>query len=437
MSQKLTSSIKMLIGLTLLAVNITTRADELAAPAGFDREKLEAITALVDNLYEDGLIPNYVVDIQRRGETIYHAERGRTTLGTGSPVNSDTIYAIASMTKPIVSTAILRLIQEGRIQLDDPLMKFLPEFESMLVAPGGSLSSTFEEASGPITIRHLLTHTSGFTYPPAVLGVGDVAEQYAEIGLVGNGATSIQEFTELLAQLPLVAHPGETFNYSVSVDVLGAIIEKITGQRMGDYLDEIIFKPLGMKDTAFEVASDDRVRFARIYAPSTPNNPAPFFEADPIKWQISETLYFDRNFEQMGVRGDWDSGGGGLYSTVRDYQTYAAMVANRGELNGVRILNEDIADIHFQDLMPGLGLEAFQAAFGDAASSMKFAGGYGIRMKDDGSGDPDYYFWGGAANTFFWIDADDGSTGTFFTHVAPIRYNLIDQIEQIVDEARL
>lgn len=112
------------------------------------------------------------------------------------------------------------------------------------------------------------------------------------------------------------------------------------------------------------------------------------------------------------------------------------MVANLGELNGVRVLDEGVAKLHFEDLMPGLGLEAFRAAFGDAAASMKFGGGYGIRMKDDGSGSADYYFWGGAANTFFWVDADDGITGTFFTHIAPIRYNLIDQIEEIIDEAR-
>ena len=410
------------------------KAESLSANPEFDPQKLEAIGVIVDGLYEDGLIPNYVVDIQRRGETIYHIERGKTQIGTGQEVNNQTIYAIASMTKPIVSTAVLRLIQDGKLQLDDPLSKYLPEFESMLVAPGGSLSSMFEEAATPITVRHLLTHTSGFTYPPEVLGVGEVAEQYNEVGVLAT--SSMSEFTELLAQLPLVAQPGETFNYSVSVDVLGAIIEQVTGENLGDYLKETIFEPLGMTDTAFEVLAKDRDRFARIYAPSTPNNPAPFFEDEPIQWQISETVYFGRGFDQMGRRGAWDSGGGGLYSTVDDFQRYAAMVANLGELEGARVLDEDIAKLHFEDLMPGLGLEAFRAAFGEAAASMKFGGGYGIRMKDDGSGSADYYFWGGAANTFFWVDADDGITGTFFTHIAPIRYILIDQIEEIIDEAR-
>ena len=404
--------------------------------SGYDQGKLSEIKVLLDGLYDKGQIPNYVVKIAKGGESIYSASRGSTELGGGVPVGGDTIYAVASMSKPIVSTAVLKLIEEGRIGLDDPLSKYFPEFENMLVAPNGDLDVPFEEAKSPITIRHLLTHTSGFTYPPTVLGLGDVAKQYQEFGLL-LGPENSQEWIEILAQIPLVAHPGETFNYSVSVDVLGSIIELITGERLAEYLDRLIFRPLGMKDTGFLVPDEKRSRFAKIYAPATMQNPAPIIEGSDITWQISETLYFGRTHDQVGHRGARDSGGGGIFSTADDFVLYAQAIANGGSLNGVTILKPETVSLHFQNLMPSLGLEAFAAGFGDAARYMKFGGGFGIKMEEDNSNKADYYFWGGAANTFFWIDGEDKSVGAFFTHIAPPRYNMSNQIEQLVDEARL
>ena len=221
------------------------------------------------------------------------------------------------MSKPIVSTAVLKLIEDGKLGLDDPLAEYFPQFESMLVAPNGDLDAPFEEAKQAITIRHLLTHTSGFTYPPQVLGVGDVAQQYDDIGLLWGAASSSEEFADILSQIPLVAHPGETFNYSVSIDVLGGIIEQVTGKRLSAYLKEAIFQPLGMTDsTDFYVPDDMRARMPRVYGPATPNNPAPLIEGDPIEWQISEAVYFGTPYDQIGLKTTLDSGGGGLFSTV-------------------------------------------------------------------------------------------------------------------------
>ena len=403
----------------------------------YDQAKLAEIGNKLDQLYESGVIPNYVVDIRRAGQPVYFRARGNTELGGGVPVSDESIYVLASMSKPIVSTAVLKLIEDGKLGLDDPLAKYFPQFESMLVAPNGDLDAPFEEAKQAITIRHLLTHTSGFTYPPQVLGVGDVAQQYDDIGLLWGAASSSEEFADILSQIPLVAHPGETFNYSVSIDVLGGIIEQVTGKRLSAYLKEAIFQPLGMNSTDFYVPDDMRARMPRVYGPATPNNPAPLIEGDPIEWQISEALYFGRSYDQIGLKTTLDSGGGGLFSTSSDFLQYAQMVANYGELDGKRILKRETAELHFQDLMPNLGLEAFRANFGDAANFMKFGGGFGIKMEEDGSGDTDYYFWGGAANTFFWIDGEDQSVGAFFTHIAPPRYNMTDQIEDIVDQARI
>ena len=404
--------------------------------AAYDSAKLNKIQVLLDSLYDKGQIPNYAVEIRRGGEPIYSAYRGQTELGGELSVDENTIFWVASMGKPIVSTAVLKLIGEGKLGLDDTLSKYFPEFKDMVVAPLGDLDIPFEPARSEITIRNLLTHTSGFTYSPAVLGLGDVAEQYLELGVMSQNY-SLPDNLELLSQIPLVAHPGSSFNYSVSTDVLGAVIEKVTGMRLGEYLGQEFFEPLGMKDTAFSVAPSKRSRFARFYQPASLNNPAPLVADSNIKWQIAEAAPFGLPYDGWGQPPRYDSGGGGIYSTADDFLKYAEMVAAGGTYEGKVYLTPETAEIHFQDLMPYLGLEAFETAFGEAARFMKFGGGYGIKLEEDGSGNPDYYFWGGAANTFFWIDAADQSVGVFFTHIWPPRYNLSDQIEQLVDEARL
>ena len=401
----------------------------------YDSDKLAEIKSLLDGLYEKGQIPNYAVEIRRHGEKVYSAYRGNTEIGGNLSVDENTLFWVASMGKPIVSTAVLKLIEEGKLSLDDELSTFFPEFESMLVAPLGDLDVPFESAKSKITIRNLLTHTSGFTYSPDVLGLGDVAEQYVELGVMSQRYSLIENL-DLLSQIPLVAHPGTSFNYSVSVDVLGAVIEKVTGLRLGEYLDINFFKPMGMSDTAFLVPDEKRDRFARFYEVASIRNPAPSITGSEIRWQIAETAPFGRPYEGWGQSPRYDSGGGGLYSTAADFLKYAEMVAAGGVYNGKTYLRPETAAIHFQDLMPELGLEAFEAAFGEAAAFMKFGGGYGIKLEEDGSGAVDYYFWGGAANTFFWIDGETQSVGVFFTHIWPPRYNMSDQIEQMVDEAR-
>ncbi len=420
------------VSFSLLQSPLTAFAQD---KSGYNASKLAEIKELLDNLYDKGHIPNYAVEIRRHGEEVYSAYRGKTELGGKLAVDENTIFWVASMGKPIVSTAVLKLIQDGKLSLDDELSTFFPDFESMVVAPLGDLDVPFAIAKSKITIRNLLTHTSGFTYSPDVLGVGDVAEQYAELGVMSQ-RYSLVENLELLSQIPLVAHPGTSFNYSVSVDVLGAVVEKITGMRLGEYLDMNFFKPMGMNDTAFLVPDEKRSRFARFYEVASIKNPAPVIDGSKISWEIAETAPFGLPYEYWGKPPRYDGGGGGLYSTAADFLKYAEMVAAGGVYDGRTYLKPETAAIHFQDLMPELGLEAFEAAFGEAAQFMKFGGGYGIKMDEDGSGAVDYYFWGGAANTFFWIDGEDQSVGVFFTHIWPPRYNMSDQIEQMVDEAR-
>ena len=214
-----------------------------AEAAGFDEKKLNEITERLDVLYEDGRIPSYVFALAKEGNLFFSSVRGDTVVGGNEPVDLETMYWLASMSKPVVSTAIFQLVEEGLLSLDSELKDFFPVFSDMFVAPNGDFDAQFEEASRPVTVLDLLTHTSGFTYGESVIGFGDVAKLYDEIGLV-NRCITRDENMELLSQIPLVAQPGQTFNYSVSVDILGGILEVVTGKKVSSYVAEKIMAHL-------------------------------------------------------------------------------------------------------------------------------------------------------------------------------------------------
>lgn len=415
--------------------------------AGFDSQKLSKITGKFEELYQEGRIPNYVMGVYSGANNIYLAQNGNTSITGGEKVDENTIYWLASMTKPVVSTAIMRLVEEGKLSLDDPLSKYFPEYADMLVAPGGSYSATLEPAKTPITLRHLITHTAGLTYSPAVSGVGDVAEQYDEFNAMGciritsAGAdreiVSLEEEAIFLAQLPLIDHPGESWNYSVSVDVLGAVIERVTGKRLGEYLDELIFSPLGMTNTGFGIPPEKASNSADMYTTATPAQQASLNYDGDIPWKIIP----NSNWDFKAYERKCDSGGGGLFSSVEDYAKYLTMIANDGELNGYRVLSKQSIDEHLKDQTTQLMPEAFRRGFGeDASSYMKFSAGFGRKLDVDqvsGAETVDYYFWGGAANTFFWLDKENKTVGVFATQLVPSLYNINNDIESIVDGAIL
>lgn len=427
--------------LTILSASAMAFEFKVSSPekSGFDGDQLNEIKVKFDELYLDGRIPNYAVGVYTPDSLVYSAVNGQVSVGGGQNVDLDTVYWLASMTKPIVSTAIMKLIEDGKLSLDDNLSKFFPEFEDMLVAPGGSYDTTLESAKTQITLRHLISHTSGLTYWTSVTGVGDVAEQYDELGVMQCGAEDRQNLDEevrFLAQLPLIAHPGESWNYSLSTDVLGAIIEQVTGKRLGVYLSEIIFQPLNMQDTFFEVPKDRLASTSEIYTTATAAQLATIDVDSDIDWKIIPSPY--NSFRNRVP--NCDSGGGGLFASVNDFAKYLAMIANGGELNGVRILSKESMTLHLQDQTTKMLPEAFRRGFGDDASSyMKFAAGFGRKMivnEEDNSESVDYFFWGGAANTFFWVDVESGTIGVFATQLAPSLYNFSNTIEEIVDQAQ-
>ena len=405
-----------------------------AEDAGFDEGKLHEITERLDVLYEDGRIPSYVFALAKEGSLFFSTVRGETVVGGNEPVDLETMYWIASMSKPVVSTAIFQLIEEGLLSLDSELKDFFPIFSDMFVAPNGDFDAQFEEASRPVTVLDLLTHTSGFTYGESVIGFGDVAKLYDELGLI-NRCITRDENMELLSQIPLVAQPGQTFNYSVSVDILGGILEVVTGKKVSDYVAERIMAPLKMNNSSFVITEEDKV--ANVYVPPSPGNrPLGRISGSEIEWKIAKSTAGSGPCPMGTPNALFDSSGGGLFASGNDYLRFLSMVANYGEFEGTQVLQRKSVEQQLRNLVPGLGLEAFAAQFGEAAAFMSFGGGYGIKQQPDNLDEVDYFFWGGAANTAFWIDPIDGSVGIFFTAFYPGQYNISDDLEQIVDDAR-
>lgn len=290
--------------------------------AGYDSKKLEGLSEIVDELYEDGRIPNYVLALFKDGEKFLDLSRGKTNLIDGKDVDTATIYPLTSITKPIVTTGLFILVEDGAVKLDDKLSNYFPSFSNMMVAPAGDYGNQFEPQKRAITIRDLVTHTSGFTYSENIAGFGDVGKTYTDLQLFSpRGGKNLGEHVATLAEVPLVAHPGEQFNYSVSIDVIGAIIEKVSGKSLADFLDERLFKPLEMSSTGFFVSEKNQENLVTIYGaePLSPNFPFQIIgkipgAKDPIDWKIGLTIPSDNYLKKP----EFYSGGGGILSTPDD-----------------------------------------------------------------------------------------------------------------------
>jgi len=420
--------------------------------AGYDSEKLGELYEVADSLYMDGRIPNYVIALYKDQKRFFTASRGKTRLEGGadprlpaglaemlkggSSVGPATIFHMASMSKPIVTTGLLRLVEEGKVSLDDPLSKFFPDFAQMMVAPEGDFNNQFEPAKREILVLDLIRHTSGFSYPERIAGFGDVGKLYGELGIFDDRSRTMAEHMSTLSEVPLVAHPGEAFYYSVSVDVIGAIIEKVSGKDLSSFLSQEIFEPLSMESTGFTIAQQNLSNASDIYGsqpydPSLQFSPLGRLSDESIDWKIQNVI--PAAFFQQSPA--FYSGGGGILSTADDYARYLTMIANDGTFEGSRILDQQSLETHTKPLISDIS--ALARAFGDAAQYMTFGGGFGIKNEPKNLEQVDYYFWAGAFNTFFWIDPSDRSIGLFLTAHWPVQYNISDRLEQIVDEARV
>ena len=357
--------------------------------------------------------------------------------------SGDVLYAIMSMTKPIVSFAALRLIDEKRLQLDEPVAKYIPELGSLTVVDEGDLDKVQEELVRPITIRDLLRHTSGLTYSEDVVGREEVAKLYAELGVFPldepeeSGLPTLSDHITALAQLPLVAQPGQQFIYSVSIDVLGRILEIVERKSLDLVLREWVLDPLGMDSTYFVVPPDQEARLAQMYRPRLATYPIPgvykrYQPYDVGGGRVNFGLKSDRLL----------SGGAGLISSANDYAKFLQMLMAGGVWKGERLLAAETAESLFEHQLPDhLGSNALVYNFGPSSKGSGFSFGLGIQTKGTGNPslaeDHDYYVWYGAANTGFWIDRANGLIGVFMAQHIPSQYQMVPDLVGIVRKIKL
>jgi CubicO group peptidase (beta-lactamase class C family) len=376
---------------------------------GLSAARLARISGWMKGWVDSGKLPGLLVAVMRKGELAFAETYGKADVERNKPVRPDTIYRIYSMTKPLTSTAIMMLYEEGRFQLDDPISRFIPAFANARVFSGisfGKLSST--PAERDITFRDLLTHTSGLTY--GFMESNPVDALYrAKNGVdFQTATTSLKEVVEKLATYPLIAQPGKAWNYSVSTDVLGYLVEVISGLPFEKFLVEKVAKPLGMVDTDFFVPTEKHERLAANYQRGADGKLA--LIDDPAK---------SRYLAPRPV----NSGGGGLVSTASDYLRFCKFMLNKGELDGVRLLGRKTVELmtmnHLNGDMADMGMPRFSES---PYYGIGFGLGFAVMLdpaKAHILGTPGEYNWGGAASTTFWCDPAEDMAAVMLTQLMP------------------
>ncbi len=372
----------------LAAAGLTSRAE---AAAGYPR-----LQAVLDSYVSSKRLPGGVISVQRRGQPIDYVSAGTLAFDTDAKAAPDSLYRVYSMTKPITGAAAMMLVEEGKIRLEQPLADILPEFRDMRVIIGGDVSKT-RPAAGPILIRHMLTHTAGFSYN--IDAGSPLAAVYRHNGLVPSSraltparpgdldpARDLETFGQRLAKLPLEFDPGTKWQYSVAADLMGLVIQRVSGLSFWDFLRTRLFEPLRMPDTDFMVPADKLDRFTTDYY---------------VKPLSAPVVIDDRKSSPYARDRELPSGGGGLVSTAHDYARFNAMLLNEGELDGVRVLRPDTVRIASSNLMPA----------GVTQSIIGKPDGFGAFMQValvdgdiPGAEPPGSYGWSGAAGTTMWID---------------------------------
>lgn len=396
------------------------------------------IRSILDPLVDEQMLPGYYLGVFDEKSSLFEVSMGSTREAGELRPSGNVLYAIMSMTKPIVSFAALRLIDEKRLQLDDPVAKYIPELGSLTVVDEGDLDKVQEELVRPITIRDLLRHTSGLTYSEDVVGREEVAKLYAELGVFPldepeeSGLPTLSDHITALAQLPLVAQPGQQFIYSVSIDVLGRILEIVERKSLDLVLREWVLDPLGMDSTYFVVPPDQEARLAQMYRPRLATYPIPgvykrYQPYDVGGGRVNFGLKSDRLL----------SGGAGLISSANDYAKFLQMLMAGGVWKGERLLAAETAESLFEHQLPDhLGSNALVYNFGPSSKGSGFSFGLGIQTKGTGNPslaeDHDYYVWYGAANTGFWIDRANGLIGVFMAQHIPSQYQMVPDLVGIV-----
>jgi CubicO group peptidase (beta-lactamase class C family) len=392
-----------------------TRVLELVAPetVGLCGQRLGRIGTWMHAHVASERLAGISVLVHRGGRNAYFESAGALTAEGGGSIRPDSIFRIYSMTKPVTSVALMILFEEARCQLDDPLAKFIPEFTDMQVLVGGDADKPhLEPARSLITLRHLLTHTSGLTYDFMTNSAVDVLYRRNKITFA-TGKTSLAEVVSRLAEQPLLCHPGTAWNYGVSTDVLGRVVEVISGQSLDSFFEERIFRPLGMQDTAFHVPEEKWPRFAAMYTSAADAPPPPQLGAEithVLPEPVGGIKLADPGGEGRFARpAKVFSGGGGLTSTSLDYLRFCRLLRNGGELDGVRLLGRKTLEFMRRNHLPGTLADMGQPRFnnGHIGAGLGFGLGFALVLDPahtQTAGSPGEFFWTGMANTQFWID---------------------------------
>lgn len=377
------------MGPDLMESPAVTPSLPVAPPAqvGLCAQRASRLLAVLQSEVDRKRLPGAVVLVARHGKVALFESLGAQDPATGEPMAKDSIFRIYSMTKPIVSVAIMMLMEQGHVLLSDPVAKYLPEFAAQQVAVLGDAGNplALRPSARDATVQDLLRHTAGLTYE--FMGSLPVHDQYAQ-ARIGSRERSNAEFSQALAALPLLVDPGSMWEYSRATDVLGRLVEVLSGQTLEAFLHEKILNPLGMHETAFSVPAAHHGRIAEPYA-HDPDGGAPMAMID-IRSEAAMA-----------------SGGGGLASTAMDYARFLQFMLNRGELDGVRLLGPHTVDFMTADHLGGIPVNPVGAAPGLLPPGHGFGLGFAVRTATGLAAVPGsvgLYYWGGIAGTTFFVD---------------------------------
>ncbi|EGD80050.1 beta-lactamase [Salpingoeca rosetta] len=397
---------------------------------GMCAERLERVGAWMEKMVVEGKLPCACVSVLRGNKEVYSHMCGFRNVEDKVPVTEDTLFRIYSMTKAVTCVALMSLYEEGHFELTDPVSKFIPCFSDMKVAVGGSYPDfELEDARSPITIQQLFTHTSGLTYWffDDELGVNKAYKEkkvmFSPLFPNEHDGMDLEKMCERLASCPLLFHPGTKWQYSNATDVLGRLVEVISGQRLDTFMQERIFTPLDMRDTAFHVAAEHVDRFARCYTVKRSEEDAKkgaLLSGAGFQFQGFERLDNDALF--MSPPNVY-AGGGGLVSTLRDYTRFCRMLLNNGVLDGKRVLGRKTVEFmmlnHLNGDMADYGMPSW---LNMNRHGVGFGLGWAVVVDPARLGamcSAGEVAWGGMASTFFWIDPREDMACVFMTQLVP------------------
>ncbi|GAA5195647.1 serine hydrolase domain-containing protein [Rugosimonospora acidiphila] len=440
------------------------------ARLGFDPRRLSRIDSHFGRYVDDGLLPGWQIVVTRRGEVVHASTYGQRDREAGLPVAEDTLWRIYSMTKPLTSVAAMALWEEGRFELTDELSRFIPAFEGVRVYDKGSALRPFTvPATEPIRLWHLLTHTSGLTYGFMQTSVVDALYRKAGFDLGPSEELDLATLCERYAALPLLFQPGSAWGYSVATDVLGRVIEVVTGQSLDAVFEERILRPLAMTDTRWWVDPEAAGRLAALYAAREPalgpdrqggayrepalgpdrqggayREPAlgPDRQGGAYRPGGGAAVRYDA-LGRYALRAPAAfAGGSGLVSSAADYHRFTQMLLRGGELDGQRILGNRTLRYMTRNHLPG-GRDLGALSTGGFAETTQEGIGFGLGFAVVGDpvpgrtlASPGEYYWGGMASTLFWVDPAEELTAMLFTQVVPSgTHPLRPQLHQLVYSA--